>query len=208
MCWPPGPISGRRGAGYSADRACWALGVPHGLLHTLFQLVSAVVGGFGMRGDGRLSGLRRLAPAEQLGVVVVTGEAGELRAFLLGEGGFTPHPPRHGDLDAYPWQAAIDALSVRVTGSTRAGCHGPGESAMPFPGAQLGGRAVPRGRDIRVTRAVCRLAGSAVLSLRGHPVSSRDIPACADDDGPLQVTSAQAADPPREGIPRCDILSR
>ncbi|MFD4483337.1 flavoprotein [Streptomyces sp. NPDC058471] len=29
---------------------------------------------------------------------------------LLGEGGFTPHKPKHGDLDAYPWQAAIDAL--------------------------------------------------------------------------------------------------
>jgi len=29
---------------------------------------------------------------------------------LLGEGGFIPHKPRNGDLDAYPWQAAIDAL--------------------------------------------------------------------------------------------------
>ena len=29
---------------------------------------------------------------------------------LLGEGGFTPHKPRHGDLDSYPWQAALDAL--------------------------------------------------------------------------------------------------
>ncbi|MGI5530374.1 flavoprotein [Streptomyces syringium] len=29
---------------------------------------------------------------------------------LLGEDGFVPHKPRHGDLDAYPWQAAIDAL--------------------------------------------------------------------------------------------------
>ncbi|GCD32330.1 flavoprotein [Streptomyces chrestomyceticus JCM 4735] len=29
---------------------------------------------------------------------------------LLGDTGFTPHKPRHGDLDAYPWQAAIDAL--------------------------------------------------------------------------------------------------
>ncbi len=29
---------------------------------------------------------------------------------LLGDNGFTPHKPRHGDLDAYPWQAAIDAL--------------------------------------------------------------------------------------------------
>lgn len=29
---------------------------------------------------------------------------------LLGEGGFVPHKPRHGDLDAYPWQVAIDAL--------------------------------------------------------------------------------------------------
>ncbi|MFD4535588.1 flavoprotein [Kitasatospora sp. NPDC058397] len=29
---------------------------------------------------------------------------------LLGEGGFVPHPPRHGNLDAYPWTAALDAL--------------------------------------------------------------------------------------------------
>ncbi|MEU1075193.1 MULTISPECIES: flavoprotein [unclassified Streptomyces] len=29
---------------------------------------------------------------------------------LLGEGGFIPHRPRHGDLDTYPWQAAIEAL--------------------------------------------------------------------------------------------------
>ncbi|CAM5290592.1 flavoprotein [Streptomyces spiroverticillatus] len=29
---------------------------------------------------------------------------------LLGEEGFTPHEPRQGDLDAYPWQAALDAL--------------------------------------------------------------------------------------------------
>ncbi|MFF8280019.1 flavoprotein [Streptomyces lateritius] len=29
---------------------------------------------------------------------------------LLGEGGFVPHEPRHGDLDAYPWQSALDAL--------------------------------------------------------------------------------------------------
>ncbi|WP_424889760.1 flavoprotein [Streptomyces sp. XH2] len=29
---------------------------------------------------------------------------------LLGEGGFVPHKPKQGNLDAYPWQAAIDAL--------------------------------------------------------------------------------------------------
>ncbi|MCS0606004.1 flavoprotein [Streptomyces sp. LP11] len=29
---------------------------------------------------------------------------------LLGEGGFTPHKPKQGNLDAYPWQAALDAL--------------------------------------------------------------------------------------------------
>lgn len=29
---------------------------------------------------------------------------------LLGGQGFQPHPPRQGDLDAYPWQAAIEAL--------------------------------------------------------------------------------------------------
>jgi hypothetical protein len=31
---------------------------------------------------------------------------------LLGDGGFTPHPPRHGNLDAYPWDAALAALPV------------------------------------------------------------------------------------------------
>lgn len=29
---------------------------------------------------------------------------------LLGDGGFTPHKPRQGNLDTYPWQAAINAL--------------------------------------------------------------------------------------------------
>ncbi|MFE0189078.1 hypothetical protein [Streptomyces sp. NPDC058989] len=29
---------------------------------------------------------------------------------LLGDGGFAPHQSRHGDRDAYPWQAAVDAL--------------------------------------------------------------------------------------------------
>ncbi|WP_405882585.1 flavoprotein [Streptomyces sp. NBC_01384] len=29
---------------------------------------------------------------------------------LLGEGGFIPHVPKHGDLDAYPWDAALAAL--------------------------------------------------------------------------------------------------
>ncbi|MDG5807875.1 flavoprotein [Streptomyces ossamyceticus] len=32
---------------------------------------------------------------------------------LLGDGGFVPHRPRHGDLDAYPWQAALEALPDR-----------------------------------------------------------------------------------------------
>ncbi|AUH41207.1 flavoprotein [Streptomyces sp. CMB-StM0423] len=29
---------------------------------------------------------------------------------LLGEEGFIPHEPKHGNLDAYPWQTAINAL--------------------------------------------------------------------------------------------------
>ncbi|WP_030019380.1 flavoprotein [Streptomyces monomycini] len=29
---------------------------------------------------------------------------------LYGEGGFTPHKPKQGNPDTYPWQAAIDAL--------------------------------------------------------------------------------------------------
>ncbi|MGH8922883.1 MAG: flavoprotein, partial [Actinomycetes bacterium] len=36
-------------------------------------------------------------------------EAG-VTVLLGGEGGFTPHKPKHGNLDAYPWQAALDAL--------------------------------------------------------------------------------------------------
>lgn len=44
----------------------------------------------------------------------VAGHIDVLRAagvtMLLGDGGFVPHPPRHGNVDAYPWQTAIDAL--------------------------------------------------------------------------------------------------
>lgn len=29
---------------------------------------------------------------------------------LLGDGGFVPHVPKHGDLDGYPWDAALAAL--------------------------------------------------------------------------------------------------
>ncbi|WP_328507304.1 flavoprotein [Streptomyces sp. NBC_00391] len=29
---------------------------------------------------------------------------------LLGEGGFVPHEPKHGDVGSYPWDAAIAAL--------------------------------------------------------------------------------------------------
>ncbi|MFH8609975.1 hypothetical protein ACH4D5_21095 [Streptomyces sp. NPDC018029] len=29
---------------------------------------------------------------------------------LLGEGGFTPHKPKQSDLNAYPWQVALEAL--------------------------------------------------------------------------------------------------
>jgi hypothetical protein len=29
---------------------------------------------------------------------------------LLGDGGFLPHAPKHGDVDAYPWDAAFAAL--------------------------------------------------------------------------------------------------
>ncbi len=42
----------------------------------------------------------------------------ELRAagvtVLFGEGGFVPHPPRTGGqvMDSYPWQAALDAVSL------------------------------------------------------------------------------------------------
>lgn len=29
---------------------------------------------------------------------------------LLGDGAFVPHKPKHGNLDAYPWQAGLNAL--------------------------------------------------------------------------------------------------
>lgn len=40
--------------------------------------------------------------------VTVLREAGV--TVLLGDGGFVPHPPRRGDADAYPWDAALAAL--------------------------------------------------------------------------------------------------
>ncbi|WP_345655350.1 flavoprotein [Streptomyces tremellae] len=33
---------------------------------------------------------------------------------LLGEGGFTPHKPKHGNVDAFPWQTALDALHTEA----------------------------------------------------------------------------------------------
>lgn len=30
---------------------------------------------------------------------------------LLGDGGFVPHIPKHGNVDAYPWDAALTALT-------------------------------------------------------------------------------------------------
>ncbi|MEU2554588.1 hypothetical protein ABZ589_23395 [Streptomyces sp. NPDC013313] len=60
------------------------LGMPHGPLHGLLDLVSARLHRLRVRRDGRLYGLGRFAPPPQLGVVVVSGEAGESRALLLG----------------------------------------------------------------------------------------------------------------------------
>lgn len=42
--------------------------------------------------------------------IAVLREAGV--TVLLGDGGFVPHPPRRGNLDAYPWDAALAALSA------------------------------------------------------------------------------------------------
>ncbi|MDI1456487.1 hypothetical protein NHG22_22100 [Streptomyces sp. ATE26] len=56
------------------------VGVPDSLLHGLLDLVSARLHRLRVRRDGRLHGLGRFAPPPQLGVVVVTGEAGESRA--------------------------------------------------------------------------------------------------------------------------------
>lgn len=35
---------------------------------------------------------------------------------LIGDGGFQPHPPKHGRLDEYPWDAALDRLQAIVAG--------------------------------------------------------------------------------------------
>jgi hypothetical protein len=47
----------------------------------------------------------------------LAGSVGLLRKWgvtvLLGDGGFEPHPPKHGRLDEYPWDAALDALPDR-----------------------------------------------------------------------------------------------
>ncbi|MGV9901997.1 hypothetical protein ACWDU8_05765 [Streptomyces sp. NPDC003388] len=64
---------------------CWVLlGVPDGLFHGLLDLVSVRPRRLSECRDGRLHGLGCIAPAPQLDVEVVTGEAGESRALLLG----------------------------------------------------------------------------------------------------------------------------
>ncbi|MFC9282234.1 winged helix-turn-helix domain-containing protein [Streptomyces collinus] len=56
--------------------------MPDRLLHGLLQLVAVGARFLGVRGDGRLDGRGRLAPAAPLGVVLRPGETRELRAFL------------------------------------------------------------------------------------------------------------------------------
>ncbi|MDX2602009.1 flavoprotein [Streptomyces caniscabiei] len=46
-------------------------------------------------------------PALSRGVSVLRGCGVTV---LLGEGGFVPHEPKHGDVGAYPWDTAIAAL--------------------------------------------------------------------------------------------------
>ncbi|MQS17521.1 flavoprotein [Streptomyces kaniharaensis] len=48
--------------------------------------------------------------------VEVLGDAGV--TVMLGAGGFTPHPPGQGDLDAYPWAEAVGTLIPRVRGGS------------------------------------------------------------------------------------------
>ncbi|MDV5143273.1 hypothetical protein R1T08_02840 [Streptomyces sp. SBC-4] len=48
---------------------------------------------------------RSVAELRAAGVTVLLDD-GETPA----GGGFRPHPPRHGDLDACPWNAALEAL--------------------------------------------------------------------------------------------------
>jgi phosphopantothenoylcysteine synthetase/decarboxylase len=52
--------------------------------------------------------------AAQAGHPALARHVGELRGagvdVLLGDGGFHPHVPQHGNLDGYPWQTAIAAL--------------------------------------------------------------------------------------------------
>ncbi|MEU7153829.1 flavoprotein [Streptomyces sp. NPDC045456] len=46
---------------------------------------------------------RHVAALREAGVTVLLDDG-------HGEGGFTPHPPRHGDLNAYPWEQALACL--------------------------------------------------------------------------------------------------
>ncbi|MGW2445765.1 hypothetical protein [Streptomyces sp. NPDC001675] len=64
---------------------CWVFsGVPDGPFHSLLDLVSVCSSRLSVCRDGRLHGLGCIAPAPQLDVEVVTGEAGESCALLLG----------------------------------------------------------------------------------------------------------------------------
>ncbi|MFF3639372.1 hypothetical protein [Streptomyces sp. NPDC002250] len=64
---------------------CWILlGAPDSPFHGLLDLVSVRPHRFRVCRDGRLHGLGCIAPAPQLDIELVTGEAGESRALLLG----------------------------------------------------------------------------------------------------------------------------
>jgi hypothetical protein len=83
----------------------WALGITDALAVGL--LTEAIGLGLPLVALPYLNSAQAAHPALARSVDVLTGAGVRV---LLGEGGFTPLPPKQGRLDLYPWDAALDAL--------------------------------------------------------------------------------------------------
>jgi hypothetical protein len=82
----------------------WALGIADTL--ALGLLTEAIGLGLPLVALPYINAAQAAHPALPQTVDVLTSSGVKV---LLGDGGFVPHPPKHGRLDDYPWDAALDA---------------------------------------------------------------------------------------------------
>jgi hypothetical protein len=83
----------------------WALGISDTL--ALGLLTEAIGLGLPLAALPYLNNAQAAHPALAHSVDLLTRSGVRV---LLGDGGFVPHPPKHGRLDLYPWDTALDAI--------------------------------------------------------------------------------------------------